>query len=87
MRSKTTLALTALAGSAGAAVAARTLLQDSTLALLSEGYEFIPRWCRHHRSDVFETRLMLTKAVCIMGQEAAEVFYEPGRFIRKGALL
>jgi len=29
---------------------------------------------------------MLTKAVCMMGREAAEVFYEPGRFTRKGAL-
>lgn len=29
---------------------------------------------------------MFTKATCIMGEEADEVFYEPGRFTRKGAL-
>ncbi len=86
MRKKATLALTALTGSVGVALAARALSTDSTLALLNEGYEFIPNRCRRHRSDVYETRLMLTKAVCMMGEEAAEVFYEPGRFTRKGAL-
>lgn len=86
MRKKTTLALTALTGSVGAALAARTLWQDSSLALLSEGYNFVPRRCERYRSDIFESRLMLTKAICITGQEAAEVFYEPGRFTRKGAL-
>ena len=83
---KTRLALAVAAGSFGAALAARTLREDETLALLSEGYEFIPNRCEHHRSDLFETRLMLTRAVCITGEEAAEVFYEPGRFTRKGAL-
>jgi fatty-acid peroxygenase len=83
---KTGLALAVAAGSFGAALAARTLREDETLALLSEGYEFIPNRCEHHRSDLFETRLMLTRAVCITGEEAAEVFYEPGRFTRKGAL-
>jgi fatty-acid peroxygenase len=29
---------------------------------------------------------MLTKAICIIDLEAAEVFYEPGRFTRKAAL-
>ena len=83
---KTGLALAVAAGSFGAALAARTLREDETLALLSEGYEFIPNRCEHHRSDLFETRLMLTRAVCMTGKEAAEVFYEPGRFTRKGAL-
>lgn len=40
MRAKT--ALVALAGSVGAALAVRTLATDRTLALLSEGYAFIP---------------------------------------------
>lgn len=75
-----------MSGSVGAALVGRALWQDSTLALLSEGYEFIPRRCRRNRSDIFETRLMLTKAICMTGQEAAEVFYKPGRFTRKGAL-
>ncbi len=86
MTKKTRLALTASAASVGAALTALALRADSTLALLSEGYAFIPRRCERYRSDVFETRLMLTKAVCMTGEEAAEMFYEPGRFTRKGAL-
>lgn len=75
-----------MGGSVGTALAARALSTDSTLALLSEGYAFVPRRRERYGSDVFETRLMLTKAVCVTGEEAAEVFYEPGRFTRKGAL-
>jgi len=59
---------------------------DSTLALLSEGYAFIPNRCRRYGTDIFETRLMLRKAVCMQGEEAARVFYAPGRFTRRGAL-
>jgi len=59
---------------------------DSTLALLSEGYAFISNRCRRHGSDIFEMRLMLRKAVCMQGEEAARVFYTPGRFTRRGAL-
>lgn len=86
MKKKTAPALMALAVSVGATLAGRTLGQDSTLALLSEGYTFIPKRCRRYRSDVFETRLMLTKVICMMGEEAAEVFYHPDRFTRKGAM-
>jgi fatty-acid peroxygenase len=59
---------------------------DSTLALLSEGYSFIRNRCRRFGSDVFEARLMLTRAVCMMGAEAAEQFYHPGRFTRRYAM-
>lgn len=59
---------------------------DSTLALLSEGYRFIANRCRRLGSDVFETRLMLQPVFCMLGEEAAEVFYEPDRFTRVGAM-
>ncbi|WP_207461507.1 cytochrome P450 [Azospirillum sp. SYSU D00513] len=59
---------------------------DSTLSLLSEGYRFIPERCRRYRSDLFETRLMLRRAVCISGEEAARLFYDTGRFTRNGAM-
>ena len=59
---------------------------DSTLALVAQGYDFIGRRCRRYRSDIFETRLMLQRAVCIQGEEAARVFYEPGRFTRRRAI-
>jgi fatty-acid peroxygenase len=59
---------------------------DSTLALLSDGYLFVSKRCRRHGSDWFETRLMMRKVVCMMGEEAARVFYEPDRFTRRGAI-
>jgi len=59
---------------------------DSTLALLREGYVFASNRCRALGSDAFETRLMLRRAVCMLGEEAARVFYEPGRLTRRGAL-
>lgn len=59
---------------------------DSSLALLREGYAFIPARCRALGTDAFRTRLMLTPAVCMQGEEAARVFYHPGRFTRRGAL-
>ncbi len=59
---------------------------DSTPRLLSEGYEFISNRCRLYRSDIFETRLMLRKATCTMGEDAARMFYYPDRFTRKRAM-
>jgi hypothetical protein len=71
MRTKTALAI--LVGSAGAALVARILATDRTLALLSEGYSFIPERCRRLGTDVFETRIMLTKVVCMTGEEATRM--------------
>ena len=71
MRTKTALAI--LVGSAGAALVARILATDRTLALLYEGYSFIPERCRRLGTDVFETRIMLTKVVCMTGEEATRM--------------
>ena len=59
---------------------------DSTLALLSEGYAFIPNRCRRYGSDLFATRLMLSPALCMSGAEAARHFYDDHRFTRRHAL-
>lgn len=58
---------------------------DSTLALLRDGYRFIDNRCRRLNTDIFETRLMLQKAICITGAEAAALFYDPALFRREGA--
>ncbi|PAV31566.1 cytochrome P450 [Virgibacillus profundi] len=58
---------------------------DLSLSLLSEGYQFIPNRVRRFNSDIFQTRLMGQKVICISGKEAGEVFYDPERFQRKGA--
>lgn len=59
---------------------------DSTMDLLSDGYRFISKRCQEHKSKIFETRVMLQKAICMQGEEASRLFYEPDRFTRKGAM-
>ena len=58
---------------------------DSTAALMSEGYTFVSSRCRRYQTDVFQTRLMLQKTICMMGEDAAKLFYDTERFQRKGA--
>jgi len=68
----------------------RAILQapgfDNTIALLEEGYRFIGNRCDELGSDIFGTRLMLRRVVCVRGEAAARMFYQPGRFTRRGAL-
>ncbi len=59
---------------------------DSTLALIRDPYRFISNRCRRYRSDLFETRLLLRKTICMTGPEAARLFYDPSRFERRGAM-
>ena len=59
---------------------------DSSIALLREGYGFIPTRCRRYGSDLFETRLMLQRAVCMTGADAARQFYRPDQFTRRGGM-
>jgi fatty-acid peroxygenase len=59
---------------------------DSTFALLSEGYEFMPRRFQRHASDIFEARLMARRVFCVMGEDASRMFFHPGRFTRRGAI-
>jgi fatty-acid peroxygenase len=47
---------------------------DSTLALLAEGYTFIAKRCQRYQSDIFATRPISRVAICIMGEEAVQVF-------------
>lgn len=58
---------------------------DNSLALLLEGYQFIQNRCRRYESDIFQTRLLGEKVICMSGEEAAKVFYDTERFQRKGA--
>lgn len=59
---------------------------DSSVALLREGYNFIPTRCRRFGSDLFQTRLMLKRAVCMTGADAARQFYRPDQFTRRGGM-
>ncbi|MDZ5000984.1 cytochrome P450, partial [Clostridium perfringens] len=57
---------------------------DNTLDLLQEGYLFIINRVNQYQSDIFETHLLGEKVICISGEEAAKVFYNPELFYRKG---
>ncbi len=57
---------------------------DSTLQLLCEGYQFIQNRCLQYESEVIQTRLMGHKVLCMSGAGAAQIFYNPKYFKRKG---
>jgi len=59
---------------------------DSTFALVSDPYRFISKRCHRFKSDIFQTRIALQTTLCMLGREAAELFYDPERFARKGAM-
>jgi fatty-acid peroxygenase len=59
---------------------------DSTLSIWREGYEFIWNRCRRLGSDIFLTRVLGKRAICIHGREAATVFYDRMKLERHGAL-
>ena len=59
---------------------------DGTLSVLREGHDFIWSRCRRFHSDLFETRLLGRRAVCIHGADAARLFYDEDKFERHGAL-
>ncbi|MDQ0163867.1 cytochrome P450 [Aeribacillus alveayuensis] len=58
---------------------------DHTLSLMREGYMYILNRRKSFNSDIFETRLLGQKAICMGGKEAAEVFYDTEKFKRKNA--
>jgi fatty-acid peroxygenase len=58
---------------------------DHTISLMREGYLYILNRRRSFNCDVFETRLLGIKAICMGGKEAAEIFYDPEKFQREGA--
>lgn len=59
---------------------------DSTLAFRADPYRFISTHCRRLHSDLFQTRILLQKAVCMTGSEAASLFYDQDKFVRQGAM-
>lgn len=63
----------------------RTKELDSTLSLIKEGFNFLPSRRKELESDIFETRLLGGKSLCIAGEEAAAVFYDNKYFKRAGA--
>ena len=54
-------------------------------ALLGDGYRFISKRGRRLHTDIFQTRLLFEKTICMYGRDAAELFYNPEHFVRAGA--
>ena len=58
---------------------------DHTIAMSQEAYLFIKNRVDKYQSDIFETHLLGEKAICIVGEEAARIFYDSELFKRNGA--
>lgn len=59
---------------------------DSTLSLLRNPYGFISSTSQQLGTDIFETRLLLERTICLTGSDAAEFFYSSSELIREGAV-
>lgn len=59
---------------------------DSTLALLGDPYRYISSYCQRFGTDLFETRILLERVICMTGPHAARLFYDENRFARNGAM-
>lgn len=64
----------------------RDTVFDNSKAFLDNGYNFISDRCRQYASDIFQTRIMLRPVYCVTGEDAARMFYVPGRFTRNHAM-
>lgn len=56
---------------------------DSTITAAKKGYLFVTDTCREMNTDIFSTRLLGRKTVCMRGNQAAEIFYNTEFFERK----
>ncbi len=59
--------------------------RDSTMALLREGYQFIPNRCKSLKSEVFQAKILSKEVMCLSGHNAAKLFYNNDLFERKNA--
>jgi fatty-acid peroxygenase len=59
---------------------------DNSVNLMQEGYLFIKNRTEKYNCDLFETRILFQRAVCMTGEEAAKLFYDSERFQRHGAV-
>ncbi|OPJ64145.1 cytochrome P450 [Clostridium oryzae] len=58
---------------------------DSTLSLSREGYLFIKNKADNLQTSLFQTHLLGQNIICMTGEGAAKIFYDPELFERTGA--
>ncbi len=56
---------------------------ESFFNLSREGYMFIKNRMDQFKTNIFETRLLGKKVICISGGEGAKIFYDQERFKKK----
>jgi fatty-acid peroxygenase len=54
--------------------------------LFQEGFNFIGNRRKKHRSDIFQIPVIGFKIIAFGGEDAARTFYDPDKFMRKGAV-
>ncbi|TGB03785.1 cytochrome P450 [Halobacillus salinus] len=59
---------------------------DNTRSLIQEGFPFFIKRHKELGTNIFETRLIGRKAICIVGEEASKIFYDTEKFKREGAM-
>ncbi len=65
-------------------VAHQVPFPDDTLAFKLEGYAFIGNRCHAIGKDVFDTRIFLQRTICMLGADAARLFYDGDAMQREG---
>ncbi|WP_214822109.1 MULTISPECIES: cytochrome P450 [unclassified Exiguobacterium] len=58
---------------------------DHSVDFLREGYLFVANRRKSFQSDLFETRLLGERVICLGGEDAASLFYEADKFTRQDA--
>lgn len=64
----------------------RDHVPESSISFLADPYRFIGRRARELDSEVFVTRLLGQRTICMYGREAGALFYDTGRMQRAGAM-
>ncbi len=59
---------------------------ESGISLLFDGFNFSKKRYEKLNTDIFRTRIMFEKAICMKGEHAANFFYDNEFFIRKDAV-
>ncbi|GAB3814863.1 cytochrome P450 [Pontibacter rugosus] len=59
---------------------------DSSLAVITEGYHYMHKRMQELNTDIYETRLLGEKAICMHGPDAAQLLYDNEFFWRKDVL-
>lgn len=64
----------------------RDRVPESSISFMADPYRFIGRRAQELGSDVFATRLLGQRTICMYGRQAGALFYDTSRMRRAGAM-